>query len=100
MKAYWASIEYKYLKGSINYEKYEGGFVYVFVSATDVRDALKKFSSELESLNLGVANIEFVSPYDGVPWDTEEEQHKYDGLAKQTLSTDSVICDEFYAYED
>ena len=100
MKIYWTSIEYKYLKGSINFEKFEGGFVYAFVRASDVRDALKKFTSELKSLNLDITNIEFISPYENIPWDTGEEQSKYDSLAKETLRTENVICDEFYAYED
>jgi hypothetical protein len=100
VKIYWTSIEYKYLKGSINFGKFEGGFVYAFVRATDVRDALTKFSSEIESLNLGITNIEFISPYDDIPWETEEEQDKYDSLANEALTTKNVICDKFFAYKD
>ena len=47
MKVFWTSIEYKYLKGSINFGVFKGGFVYAFVKAFDVRDALEKFRCEI-----------------------------------------------------
>lgn len=100
MEIYWTSIEYEYLEGSINFNKFKGGFVYAFVKAADVRDALNKFSKEIGSLSLGIKNIEFISPYDDIPWDNDVEQKKYDNLAKEALRTENVICDEFYAYEE
>lgn len=100
MTLYWTSIEYKYLPGSSKHGQCKGGIVYAFVSAHDVRDTLKKFEQEMNSLNLEISCIEFVSPYENIPWDTPKEEKKYKQLAKEASETGDVICDDFYAYED
>ncbi len=100
MDVYWANIEYLYEKGSINYGRYAGGFVHAFVRAIDVRDAIKKFENDLNSLYLSIKRIDFVSIYEDIPWDTEKEQNLYDHLAEQASQTEDVVCDEFFAYEE
>ncbi len=99
METYYTSIDYKYLVGSVNYGKFTGGFVYAFVKAKDAREALEKFCCEMESLDLEVTNVEYISIYDDILWDNETSQVKFDGIADQASQTDQVICDLFYAYE-
>ena len=98
MEVYYSSIEYHYEEGSINYGKYEGGFVYAFVQAHDARDALKKIELELEPLCLRIEKVWFVAIYEDIPWESQDEQKKYDGLAEKASQTQDVICDDFYAF--
>ena len=98
--SFWCGVEYKYLPGSDQFRKFKGGFVYCFVGATDVRDAIRKVESEFDSRNLGVVKIEFVSPYIEISWDSDEEQKVYDELARVSLETNKVEFDAFYAFED
>ncbi len=99
MKAYWSSVEYKY-KELLKRKKYKGGFVYVFVAAQDARDALAKIIQGVERNNLEVTNVEFVSIYEDIPWETKKEAERYNEFAKQAIASGQVIFDDFYAYED
>ena len=100
MRTYWSSIEFNCLEGAEHYGKCSGGFVYAFVPAQDVRDALPKFMDELGALHLRIIQIEFVSPYEDIPWDTTEEQRKYDALAQEAGQTGQVVLDAMYIYEN
>ncbi len=97
---YYGSVEYKYKPGSSGYGKYNGGFVYIFVNARDVLDCIPKIEKEFKELNIEILGIEFLSKYDEIPWETEEEQIRYDSLAKEAHETGDFITDSFYAYED
>ena len=99
MRIYWASLEYRFLEGSENFGKFAGGFVYMFVKEVDAQSALPRFLAEAKDNYLEVLEVEFVSIYDEVPWETEEQQRKYDRLAKRADKTDEVILDDLYAYE-
>ncbi len=98
MKVYWTSVEFDIVDPSA-YENCVGGFVYLFLKAGDVREALPKIETAIEEEGLRIDNIEFVAQYDEIPWDSEEEQIQYDSLAKEAQECEEVIWDEIFAYE-
>lgn len=99
-KIYWTSIEYNYSKESSKNDELKGGFVYAFVNANDVRDALDKLLKELKSQSLTPIDIEFMSPYDDeMEWETRQETEHFLGLYNESKKTNNVIFDNFYAYE-
>ena len=100
MKIYWASVEYIYNTDHPDYSTFKGGFVYTFMIATDVRDALDKLLNELDMQNLNPIEIEYLSPYKDISWESEEENKKYEALAKEAKRTGNVVFDDFYAYEN
>jgi len=98
MKVYWTSVEFDIIDPS-EYEDCVGGFVYLFVKARDVREAIPKIEATIEQEGLRMDSIEFVSQYDEISWDSEEEQVLYDSLAREANACDEVIWDEIFAYE-
>lgn len=98
MKLYWTSAEIEILNPSA-YEDCVGGFVYLFVKAFDVRQALLRFETALEDEGFKIDHVEFVSEYEQIPWDSKEEQTHYDGLAKEARAGENVVWDEIFAYE-
>lgn len=98
MKVYWTSIEFDILDPS-SYENCVGGFVYLFLKAKDVLDAIPKIKNEIEQEGFKTVRVEFVSEYDEVPWELEQDQIKYDSLAKKANDSGEVIWDEIHAYE-
>ena len=97
---YWSGIEYSYSKDSIDYKKLKGGFIYVFVKAFDVRDALEKLLLEMSKQKIIPLEIEFVSPYDKqLEWEKEEDTNKYLKLYEEALKTEHIVFDTFFAYE-
>ena len=100
LKVYWTSIEYTYGKKNRETKQLAGGFVYGFVKAVDVREAIEKFILELKDQNLNVKSIEFVSPYEkDMEWDAQETKEKYIQLYNEAELKNEVILDDFYAYE-
>ena len=99
MDIYWSSIELKPQAQSEYFDKYKGGFVYIFLMAEDVRDVIKKITVNLNDKNLDISKIEFVSIYEDIPWDSEEEQNKYDSLALKARNTNQIEVDDLYLYE-
>ena len=100
-KLYWSSIEYHYDKTNPEAKKLRGGFVYVFLVAFDVQDALKKILNELKSLKLNPVEIEFISPYDlDTEWDTDQQKATVLSICKEVQETSDVIFDTFNAYEE
>jgi hypothetical protein len=100
MRTYWSSIEFEYSEGAELYGKCKGGFVFAFVVAKDVRDALPRLQDEMHRNNRSVLEVEFVSPYEDVPWDSAEEEQNYEGLATEAAQTGNVVFDTIYAYEE
>ncbi len=98
MTPYWTSVEFDILN-PVAYEDCIGGFVYLFLNATGVQDALQKIKADVEEEDLKINQIEFVAPYEGVSWDLKEDQLLYDALSKEAASTDEVVWDEISAYE-
>ena len=100
MRVYWTSVEYKYLKGSADFDKLKGGTVYAFVSSKDVQDALKKYLSVFEDLKLKTTDIEFIKPYDTeMDWADKKQTSHFLNLYNEAQSSSDVILDDFYAYE-
>lgn len=98
---FWSSIEYIYNKGSEDYEKSEGGFVYIFTNAFDVIEVLNKINSEFKKRFLKPVNIEYITPYDiELDWETSEETAYYLSLYNKAKKTGALIFDDFYAYEE
>lgn len=95
---YWASVEFDILNPE-EYENCVGGFVYLFLKAGDVLDAVEKIQTAVKAENFAIQAIEFVSPYDEVPWESQADQQLYDSLAKEAEQSDEVIWDELAAYE-
>ena len=99
-KLYWSSIEYHYDKTNPEAKKLRGGFVYVFLLAFDVQDALKKILNELKSLKLKPVEIEFISTYDlDMEWDTDHQKATVLSICEEVQETSAVIFDTFNAYE-
>ncbi|MCG8633400.1 MAG: hypothetical protein MI863_06195 [Desulfobacterales bacterium] len=98
MTLYWTSVEFDILNPAA-WEDCVGGFVYLFFNARDVQDAVPKIKAAVEAEDLRVNLIEFVTPYEGIPWDSEEDQAQYDALAAEAASGDQIIWDEISAYE-
>ncbi len=99
-KIYWTSIEYSYDENSTESKKLKGGFVYAFIKANDVRDALESFLGELRELNLIPVEIEFVKPYDkALEWETPEDTKRYLSLFREAKKSANAIFGEFYAFE-
>jgi hypothetical protein len=100
-KLYWSSIEYHYDKTNPESKKRRGGFVYVFLSAFDVQDALKKILNELKTLKLKPVEIEFISTYDlETEWDTKQQKEEVLSICEEVQKTSTVIFDIFHAYEN
>lgn len=98
-KLYWSSIEYHYDKTNPESKKLKGGFVYVFLVAFDVQDALKIIHNELKSLKLKPVEIEFISPYDlEMKWDSDEQNATILSICEEVQKTSVVKFDTFYAY--
>ena len=98
MNLYWTSVEFDIMDPS-EYEDCVGGFVYLFLKARDVREAIPKIEKAIEQEGLRMDSIEFVAEYDEISWDSEEEQVLYDSLAKEAREGDQVVWDEILAYE-
>ena len=96
-RIYWSSIEYEYDKRESNLN---GGFVYVFIKAADVKDALEKILKEFENEKIIPFDIEFIKPYDSkLEWKNQEETKYYFELYSMAKKSAKVIFDKFYAYE-
>ncbi|AUP80090.1 hypothetical protein [Flavivirga eckloniae] len=94
-KVYWSNIEYKHKDKGL-----AGGFVYAFLKATDVREALIKLLIELNNQSLNTVEVEFISPYnEKMEWDTLEQTEHFLSLYQESKKSDNVIFDDFYAYE-
>lgn len=98
-QVYWANVEFTYEEGSAQHGLFEGGLVYAFVRAFDVREALDKFEEEFEDRDLGIRAIDYVTPYIDVPWENEEDQLHFDGVAALAASTTETFLDSFEVYE-
>jgi hypothetical protein len=99
-KIYWTSIEYRYDEKSTESKKLKGGFVYAFIKANDVRDALENFIRELTILNLSPVEIEFVKPYDkALQWESPTDTKRFLSLFREAKKSTNAIFDEFYAFK-
>lgn len=96
---YYSSVEIAFAEGSEYHGDLEGGFVYAFVRARDARDAMPAILEEIAACGLEVVEMEFVAPYEDVPWETEEEQARYDLLARRAQEAEGVVLDDIEAFE-
>ena len=98
---YWSSIEYHYNQDAKEFGDLEGGIVYVFVKATDVREALEKYLKAFKANKMSPIEEEFISPYDErTEWESPEATKHYIELYKQALYADEVVFDEPSTYEE
>ncbi len=98
MTIYWTSVEFD-INNPTEYEDCIGGFVYLFLKAEDVQDAMTKIQGTIAEEDLSVKHIEFISPYDQTKWDTKDDQVLYDGLAKEAGDSNEIVWDQISAYE-
>ncbi len=98
MTVYWANVEFDIVNPAA-YDNCVGGFVYLFFRAKDVEDAIPKIKKAIGEEDLRVNSIEFIAPYEEIPWVHEEDQALYDGLAKEAETSSQVVWDEISAYE-
>jgi hypothetical protein len=99
-ETYWAGIEYDYLEEHMQYSKLKGGFVYVFLSAKDVRDLIEVVENEFKRKKLSIVRVEFVNIYDReTKWKNAEDQKRYKQIVKEAELTKKVVFDDFYSYE-
>ncbi len=98
-RVYWANVEFSYEEGSDQHGIFEGGIVYAFARALDVRDALDKIEEEFEDRNMAVRAVDYVTEYNEVPWANPDDQLHFDGVAALTGSTGEVFLDSFEVYE-
>ena len=98
-EVYYTNVEVTFAEGTEHHGKLAGGFVYAFVRAHDVREALPPILEELEACGLEVLEVEFLAPYRDVPWESDEDQQLYDGLAAEAAASADVILDDIEAFE-
>ena len=98
MQTYWTSLEFK-ISDPAKFQDCAGGYVYLLVTANDVLDALPKIEASVKDMNFSIIEIEFIAPYEDIPWEDKEENIKYDALAEKASASDEVIWDEMYLYE-
>jgi hypothetical protein len=98
-RVYWANVEFTYEEGSAQHGLFEGGLVYAFVRAFDVREALDKIEEEFEDRDLGIRAVDYITEYQEVPWGNEEDQLHFDGVAALAGSTGESFLDSFEVYE-
>ncbi len=98
---YWSSIEYSYRTEAEEFESLEGGFVYVFIKAFDVQEALSIILKEFKKGNLEIIQVEFIKPYEeDIEWETPEQTLHFLHLFNKAKDCDALIYDDFYAYEN
>jgi hypothetical protein len=96
-RIYWSSIEYKYEQKETNLL---GGFVYVFLKASDVRKALEIILKEFKNERIIPIDIEFIQPYKPkLEWENPEQTEHYHKLYSSAKKSTNLIFDKFYAYE-
>ena len=98
-RVYWSNIEFTYEEGAAQHGLFEGGVVYAFVRAFDAREAIYRIENDLDSRFLGIRSVDFVNEYVEMPWENEEDQLHFDGLAALAGSTAEVLLDSFEVYE-
>ncbi len=98
MRVYWTSIEF-YIPDPTLYENCVGGFVYLFFKATDVLEAIPRIKKAIEDESFTIYQVEFIEPYEDIPWETDDDQRKYDALAQEAKLNDEIVWDEIFAYE-
>ena len=98
-RVYWSNIEFTYQEGAAQHGIFEGGVVYAFVRAFDVREAISRIEEEFNMRDLGVRSFDFVTEYGEIPWETEDDQRQFDGVAALAGSTGEVFLDSFEGYE-
>lgn len=99
-KVFWSGIEYSYLESSKKFKNLQGGFVFIFIKAYDVREALAKIEKELTIIKLEPIEIEFIKPYEKeLEWETPEQTEHYLSLYEESDSKNKTVFDTFYAYE-
>ena len=95
MRIYWSSIEYEYKESKNNLL---GGFVYVFIKTSDVKNALEIILKEFKAEKLIPHDIEFIKPYNAeTEWENANRTKHYNKLYKSALKTSEIIFDDFYA---
>jgi len=98
MKVYWTSIEFD-IPDPPSYKNCIGGFVYLFLKANDVLEAIPRIEKAIEDEGFKIYQVEFIEPYEDIPWETKDDQRKYDSLAQETKLKDDIVWDEIFAYE-
>jgi hypothetical protein len=99
---YWSCIEFHYKQRPQTKENtnLKGGFVYAFIKAFDVRDALDMIIISLKKNKLQPIEIEYIKPYEkNIQWESKKQTKHYLELYKEAKRTDEVIFDDLYAYE-
>lgn len=98
---YWSNVEYVYDENSEEFEKLKGGFVYVFVNSFDAKEAMEKILKAFENEKLNPFHIEFIMPYDEeTEFETNKEKEDILELFNQAKSSNDVVFDNFFTYED
>lgn len=98
MNLYWTSVEFDIMTPAA-YENCIGGYVYLFLKARDVLDAIPKIQDAIEGEDLRINQVEFVSLYDEMTWESPEDRSQYDALAEAAQKSGDVVWDEISAYE-
>ena len=99
-KVYWTGIEYSYAPSSKHYGALKGGFVYCFVRANDCREVLDRVTEEMDNQEMIPTAFEFISPYNNIEWETQEESAHYQILSSEALKSDKVVFDDYYAFKE
>ena len=99
LRVYWSNVEFIYQEVSAQHGIFEGGVVYAFVRAFDVREAILKIEGELDARDLGVRSFDFVTEYADLPWEDDDDQLHFNGVAALAGSTGEVFLDSFEVYE-
>ncbi len=99
-RVFICDVDYLYTKEAEEFATLEGGAVYVFVKAFDVREVLELLLADMKVRNLEAREIVSISPYNvEQEWASEEEQKHYLYLYAECEKVSPVVFDNFAAYE-
>jgi len=99
LKIYWTSVEFTLKQTHTDFKKVKGGFVYAFVKAVDQSEALIKFKTELDNIQLIPTEFEFVNHYKDVEWTNEKQEKHFQMIIEEANRGLDVVLDDFYMFE-
>jgi len=99
-RVFFCDVDFLYTDKAEEYEEYEGGAVYVFVKAFDVREALSMLLEDMKNKDIQPKEIVSIQPYNlKQEWANEEERKQYLYLYAACDKVEPIVYDDFIVYK-
>ena len=99
VEVFMVDAEITMLPESEIYMKGSGiAFVYCFIPAVSVEDALSKLKREFRRMNCKIIRVQSVYPYAGTEWEKKKQQKEFDGYAKEAGESNQIVFSPFLTY--